>query len=193
MVTRIEKDSYLRLKKQLKYCFVLSAITFVASLICIILIEFFEKFQIVLAILSILFFLISATLLIRGCLVFKKVELEDNYLKIEKYCEENDNLLGKLYQLYLKNEIDAFLKKEFNDFECYPFLLNEEFQFVFKDDVKEINIGVFQSDIGIMIGFEIYDCHKRNLISLSPNPIEVSDDCSLGELLEILKKIVNNE
>lgn len=44
-----------------------------------------------------------------------------------------------------------------------------------------------------MIGFEIYDCHKRNLISLSPNPIEVSDDCSLGELLEILKKIVNNE
>ena len=93
----------------------------------------------------------------------------------------------------MQRKIDDFLNKEFNDFECYPFLLNEEFQFVFKDDVKEINIGVFQSDIGIMIGFEIYDCHKRNLISLSPNPIEVSDDCSLGELLEILKKIVNNE
>lgn len=193
MIVRIEKDSYLRLKKQLKYCFILSAISFVMSLICVLLIELFEKIQIVLAILSILFFLISAILLIRGCWVLKQIELEDNYLKLEKYCEDNDNLLAKLYKLYLKNEIDDFLNKEFNDFECYPFLLNEEFQFVFKDAAKETNIGVFQSDISIMIGFEVYEPNTRNLISQSFNPIEVSEDCSLEELLEILKKIVNNE
>jgi hypothetical protein len=193
MIVRIEKNAFWRLKKHSKYCFILSAISFVMSLICVLLIELFEKIQIVFAVLIILFFIISAILLIRGCWVLKQIELEDNYLKLEKYCEDNDNLLAKLYKLYLKNEIDDFLNKEFNDFECYPFLLNEEFQFVFKDAAKETNIGVFQSDISIMIGFEVYEPNTRNLISQSFNPIEVSDDCSLEELLEILKKIVNNE